>query len=272
MSHERTGRAFLFDLEWISRPESLAVLLEKYKPVLVTPALNPENVGGIGVDEFKALVKSCQPTPEWLNRVYECESMAKKPRTTIFGAIADSLKALENPLPEKLNRLAETVTPIVMCYRTVGPDGDMSDIKTSLGQENIVKDFWELCAGAEPCGWSIEGGDLPVILSTTARLRREQPERRLEFTPTSSISILRFTGYCDLMKVRFGKSQQAAKLDDVALASGWVPTNVDPLKDGSEVAEAYEEGRIQNIIDHCIQDIEKLSWVYELYSGVIGGI
>lgn len=260
---ERPEDVFLFDLEWITRPEAYNALLPLHQTPRFTPSITPEAATSGGVEQVKKIIKDFSPTGQWLNQALEMETKYGKNRSGVVEAIQKSLDDISCPLPDKVAGMAEAVTPICMswCSRE-SRLGEWGEIFQTWGEQNIVKIFWDLCRTRIPCGYAIESADLPVILAASARLKGVE-----DCAPTTSFDFFKSWNYVDVMKKRFGRNPNPCRLEDFAAATGYQGEK-DPLKDGSEIALAYAEGRELDILTHNKLDVAKLLHVYRHGEGV----
>lgn len=250
---------FLFDLEWVSIGSRVESVLPFYKVERNIPRESPMGVCDMSVAAFAKFTKDVLPTLDWLCQAEVCESTSKKPRSGVLEIIQKSIDDCANPIPDKVSGCGEAVNILCMTYA----EGDFSEIKSmsctdDAAEKLLVEMFWELCQDARPAGWGIEFADLPVMLNASMR-HGVYPTRHLDF--------MKGNGYLDIMKARFGRNEPC-KQRDVAALLGYVPSGIDPLRNGgSDVARVYGEGRLPDILSHNYLDVEALRFVHGKYNG-----
>lgn len=143
------------------------------------------------------------------------------------------------------------------------------------GVENeaeMVKKFWEIAGKMDLIiGHNIRDFDLPFIMQRSAILnvkpswnKFEEPGKK----PWDMVKFLSFARYknapiFDTMHewTNWSTTRGGKSLEHIALAMG-IPTPKEGI-DGSEVASFFKQGRIKEICDYCMRDVETTRKVYK---------
>lgn len=248
---------FLFDLEWITMKEWVNSVVPFYKVARTPNGMLPTSVLDFTVPAFAQVLKD-NPPVHWMYQAEEVEATSKKPRSGILEAIRKAIEDDADPVPSKVAGCGEAVNILCMTYS----EGNFSEIHSmscvSPPEEKLlVEKFWQLCENARPAGWGIEFADLPTMLAASMRHA---------VYPTRMFDLLKGVGYLDVMKARFGRNEPCKQRDMAALL-GFVPSEADPLPNGgADVAAAYEDGRLPDILTHNRLDIEALRFLHFKYN------
>lgn len=138
-------------------------------------------------------------------------------------------------------------------------------------EKDIVKKFWEIAGRADLIiGHNIRDFDLPFIMQRSALLgvkptwnKFEEPGKK----PWDMVKFLSFARYknapiFDTLHEwsNWGDMRNNKSLEHLALAMG-IPTPKEGI-DGSQVATFYNAGKIKEICDYCMRDVETTRAVY----------
>lgn len=136
-------------------------------------------------------------------------------------------------------------------------------------EKETLRQFWELVSaisleprnmqypdyGVQFIGHNVMDFDLRFIY---------QRSIVLGVRPSYEINFARYRSYpvYDTMKEWSKWSNSAVGLDTLALAFG-VPSSKDGGIDGSQVAEFYKNGKVDEIVEYCKRDVETTRAVYQ---------
>jgi DNA polymerase elongation subunit (family B) len=139
-------------------------------------------------------------------------------------------------------------------------------------EKEVVQKFWQIAGKADLIiGHNIRDFDLPFVMQRSAILgvkptwnKFEEPGKK----PWDMVKFLSFARYknapiFDTMHEwsNWGDSRNNKGLEHLALAMG-IPTPKEGI-DGSQVAKFYEDGKIKEICDYCMRDVETTREVYK---------
>lgn len=247
-----------FDFEWVPNYGLIESISHHYKvertpsESLVPPATAASEMTA---DDFKEYLSRHKPHPDWLLVARNSASLLKGKKTIIEALSKELDRADKSDIPSEVMSMDELQTIITMSWAIgYGPVEQLAD-----SEEEICSTLAEIMLqNLKPAGWAIRTSDIPMFLAGCAR-NKVNPLRSFDLKYGSDI--------LDMYEIRFGRGNKG-KLSDLAIATGFQYDGVDPLKDGSEVAQAHQEGRMDDILQHNKIDILKLQHVYRHYSGI----
>ena len=138
-----------------------------------------------------------------------------------------------------------------------GTQGVIQKEVFSGDEKEILTKFWEGARGVQRfIGHNIWAFDLPFIYKRSI-INGVKPRQDISFARYRNIPIYDTMLEWDLWNMERGRAQ---KLDTLAKVLG-LPTSKDTM-DGSMVWKYYQEGRIQEISDYCMKDVELTRNVY----------
>lgn len=134
---------------------------------------------------------------------------------------------------------------------------DDDNPKTISGDEKkILQKFWEIAKSADLfVGFNILDFDLRFIYQRSV-IQAVKPTLDLNFARYRSNPIF------DVMKEWSKWESHNVSLDTLAKALG-LKTSKDGAINGSNVAKAYDEGRIKEICEYCEKDVELTRQIYK---------
>jgi len=200
-----------------------------------------------------ALLKEKRPDLVTLQMMALVESQNKNRSGVNELLQKEMVKYTEDSIPSKVKMIPECCEVIAVgCGDTVFTGTEV----------NILENTWdaiESLGTSAPYGWRLATFDMPVLVAASAINNVKVPnEVRLA-------SRYQYDGFFDMAS----KRPWDGKLRDICLATGFAGDVNDPLGTGAAVARAYDEGRMQDIIDHCKVDLERCEHIHGLYEGYL---
>ncbi len=134
---------------------------------------------------------------------------------------------------------------------------DDQPVEVLWGEElEILTSFWKISASTKQfIGHNVFGFDFPFIMKRS-RILGVQPSQELNFARYRQFPIYDTMQEWDLWNPR-----NSTSLDTLAKALS-LPTSKDAM-DGSQVAEYYAAGRIEEICEYCQKDVELTRRVHQ---------
>lgn len=253
---DSAASVLFFDFEWIPNQEILDRIRPKYEIQRTSydSLISPEKaVSNMKVDDFKEYVLSKNPCADWLQHALEISGKLKGKKTIGDFCESQCEKILSGGIPSEVMHMAETQKIITMSWATgYGPVQQIA-FNESIICEELAKIMLQR---VKPAGWAIRTSDIPVFLAACAR-NKVNPFRSFDLKHGSDI--------LDMYEIRFGRGAKG-KLQDLAAVTGFQAD--DPLRDGGEVLEFYQQGRMGDILEHNRIDILKLQHVHKHYAGI----
>ena len=147
-----------------------------------------------------------------------------------------------------------------ICYIGIIKEGRQGIVQKEVfsgDEKEILIKFWQAAQGVQRfIGHNIWAFDLPFIYKRSI-INGVKPRQDISFARYRNIPIYDTILEWDLWNMERGRAQ---KLDTLAKVLG-LPTSKDKM-DGSMVWKCYQEGRIQEIYDYCMKDVELTRKVY----------
>ena len=142
----------------------------------------------------------------------------------------------------------------IFCIGYIKEDGFISKGVITGSEKEILEQFWQISQDVEVfIGHNILEFDFPFIYKRSI-INRVKP-RKLYMGKYQSEPI--FDTQCEWEKWAYGKAQ---KLDTLAKVLG-LPSSKEDM-DGSQVWQAYQDGRFEDISNYCMKDVELVRQVY----------
>ena len=247
-----------FDFEWIPNYGLIESIAGHYRierapsEILVPPATAASEMTA---DDFKEYLSKHKPHPDWLLVAHNSASLLKGKKTVIEALSKELDRAGKSDIPSEVMSMDELQTIVTLSW-SIGY-GPVEQLASS--EKEICEKLAEVrLQNLKPAGWAIRTSDIPMFLAACAR-NKVNPLRSFDLKHGSDI--------LDMYEIRFGRGNKG-KLSDLSIVTGFQCDDTDPLKDGSEVASAHQEGRIEDIMLHNKIDILKLQHVHRYYSGI----
>lgn len=169
---------------------------------------------------------------------------------------SESTTHLEEKYADKINFMPEfnKVFTIAVGYR----DADGSKAIKSIEWEEpaMISEFFCMIKSNTLCGFNIKGFDIPFLVKRALHYNIAIPESLRMFGKKP----WEMTNVIDLYEVYKHSGSQSGSLDLVCNH-----LNIESSKDGidgSMVAQAVEEGRGQEVIEYCKEDVRATMDVY----------
>ena len=258
LNGDSAASVLFFDFEWIPNCELIESIADHYKiqrssyDSLIPPG---KAVSDMKADDFKEYIASMVPCQEWLVHAEAAASMLKGKKMVTEAIQKDLDRVNQGDMPSEVLSMNELQTIVTLSW-SIGC-GPVEQLASS--EKEICEKLAEIMLqNLKPAGWAIRTSDIPMFLAACAR-NKVDPLRSFDLKYGSDI--------LDMYEIRFGKGSKG-KLQDLAIATGFKCDEVDPLKDGGEVAMAFRSGRLADILRHNRIDILKLQHVHRHYSGI----
>lgn len=143
----------------------------------------------------------------------------------------------------------------ILCIAFAQNDKPVEVLNGEQNEKSMLEQFWEIAEGADLfIGHNIMDFDLKFIYQRSI-IHKVAPTRNLNFARYRSEPIF------DTMREWSKWSGGSIGLESLALALG-IPTPKEGI-DGSQVAEFYKDGKIQEILQYCKRDVETTRAVYK---------
>jgi hypothetical protein len=143
----------------------------------------------------------------------------------------------------------------IACIGYIKENGQVEKECLSGDEKDILTKFWEIARDVDLfVGHNVLEFDFPFIIKRSI-IHKIKPSLKINFAKYRSDPIF------DTMKEWDSWAyKQATSLDTLAKIFD-LPTSKGEM-DGSQVAQAYLDGRIQDICDYCMKDVELTRQVY----------
>lgn len=236
-----------FDLETVPNFEAAALAGIEPPPALPEPlpldqCPNLDAVLSKSIAEIKEWLLTHNPEPEYVGRLMEHESDAKKPRKGVFDAIEAFEKSLDTTVQqhESYHKLLATTPELcrVVAAAWCDESGELDSrlVYDEMTEQQLLSDLWKAIDSAKRvCGYYISGFDIPVLYARSCLLDVDPP--RMLNTSRYSHEII------DLYRVRWGyepaRPGQPRGMKAMAKLYG-VRVPLEDM-DGSQVFETYTE-------------------------------
>lgn len=248
-----------FDFEWIPNYDLIESIAGHYKierssyDSLIPPG---KAVSDMKADDFKEYIASMVPCQEWLVHAEAAASVLKGKKLVTEAIQKELSRSQRGNIPSEVLSMNELQTIVTLSWSI----GYSPVEQLASSEKEICEKLAEIMLqNLKPAGWAIRTSDIPMFLAACAR-NKVNPLRSFDLKHGSDI--------LDMYEIRFGRGNKG-KLSDLSIVTGFQCDNTDPLKDGSEVADAHQEGRLEDIMLHNKIDILKLQHVHRYYSGVL---
>lgn len=247
-----------FDFEWVPNYQLIESISHHYKverssyESLIAPG---KAASDMKADDFKEYMASNRPCQEWLKEAESAASLLKGKKMVTEAIQKELDRVNQGDMPSEVLSMDELQTIVTLSW-AIGY-GPIEQIASS--EKEICEKLAEIMLqNLKPAGWAIRTSDIPMFLAACARTK---------VNPLRSFDLKHGSDILDMYEIRFGRGNRG-KLSDLAIATGFQCDDVDPLKDGSEVAQAFQEGRLKDILRHNRIDILKLQHVHKHYDGI----
>ncbi|MHB1330725.1 MAG: ribonuclease H-like domain-containing protein [Minisyncoccota bacterium] len=160
----------------------------------------------------------------------------------------------------------------ICCIAYAINDEPTEYIEGAENEADMIKKFWEIAGKMDLLiGHNVRDFDLPFIMQRSAILnvkpswnKFEEPGKK----PWDMVKFLSFARYknapiFDTMHEwsNWSDGRNSKSLEHLALAMS-IPTPKEGI-DGSQVASFYEQGKIKEICEYCMKDVETTRLVYK---------
>ena len=145
----------------------------------------------------------------------------------------------------------------ICCIGYIKEDGAVSRGVIHGEEKEILKEFWQIAANVHQfIGHNIWSFDLPFIYQRSIILS-VKPRQDISFARYRNTPI--YDTMCEWTLWDLNE-QKRQKLDTLAKVMG-LPTSKD-LMDGSKVWTYFQKGKIEEICQYCMKDVELVRQVY----------
>ena len=143
----------------------------------------------------------------------------------------------------------------ICCIGFIKEDGSITRGVICGDEKDVLEQFWQIAKDVDLfIGHNVFEFDLPFIYKRSIILG-VKPRMNISFAKYRNDTV--FDTMCEWEKWAWGKAQ---KLDTLAKVLG-LPTSKDEM-DGSMVWDFYQQGKIDEICNYCMKDVELTRQVY----------
>lgn len=261
------SKHLLFDLETIPKPEVVENLGAAFD-LDAFPDCDPIELKKSTVDSVKLFIDEFSPDEDWCKQHIREEKKGKN-RKGVKDALYARVDALSNPIPKDW-LVAPELQKIITFGLSLGVH-DEPDVWQFEGSEDSYEDWLDDCLVEF---WAMQkerqvltcfngcGFDIPILMLESKRLGIKFPQINCSSYRGMEYNLL------DVMKARYGHSYKGLRAS--ALAAG-LPREIDAedaLVSGANVAQAYADGRYEEIEAHCRVDILRLQACCKAWDGI----
>ncbi len=179
----------------------------------------------------------------------------------------DLLRALYKRKKDKSNREQRTYEEFLAGTGLDGAFGRICCISYAMNEENpkslsgeekeMLEDFWEASKGVDQfVGFNLMAFDLRFIYQRSV-IHGVKPSLDLNFARYRNFPI-----YDVMMEWKKWDTRSAIDLHTLAIALD-IPTSKGGAVEGKNVAKAYEDGRLKEIIEYCEKDVIVTREIYK---------
>lgn len=215
-------------------------------------AINPETVLFFDI-ETSSQVKDLDPASE-LYKVFRYKNRNKE--TEELLSEEDTQK-----LYRKIGALSASFCKIICITLAYIKDNEIKMLSLTGDEKDIIKEAYEKMTFTPRyyCSFNGQGFDHPIMRQRAVALGVEVPEilNDVGIKPWSWDDM----GNIDLMKLIQGTNPYRMNFDEVCLLLG-VESPKNGSLAGSQVSEAYHDGRLDEIVTYCEADVKALVNVF----------